>query len=138
MAGTFVPFSVNDFGQQSPLLTGQVTVVRGGLGARIVGFLTFLAVLAIVGTIIVVLLPVALVAVIVIGGLLALLYAWIRLRLWWLRQKSPNGSLDGRRNVRVRTPQQTFDPVDFAAQSRQADYVEQAESQRASERESRG
>jgi hypothetical protein len=31
-------------------------------------------------------------------------YVWLRVRGWFTRAKQPNGTLDGRRNVRVREP----------------------------------
>jgi hypothetical protein len=90
---------------------GQVTISRGGLGARIVGFLIFLLILAAIVAVIAVLLPVALVAVVVGAVLLALLVAWIRFRIWWVGLRAPNGTLDGRRNVRVRGPGDARDVI---------------------------
>jgi hypothetical protein len=134
MPTAFVPFAVNesmnDFGGGGPRLMGQVSGQMrsgGGLGARIVGFVIFLVVLAVIVALVAVLIPVALVAVIVVAGLLVLLFAWIRLRLWWRGLRAPNGSLDGRRNVRVRRPGQASDPVEFTAQSREADYSDHAD-----------
>jgi hypothetical protein len=54
----------------------------------------------------VVVLPVMLVVGLIGLGLLAILWAWLAVRVWLARAKAPNGALDGRRNVRVRTPGQ--------------------------------
>jgi hypothetical protein len=97
--------------ERPPELTGNVTIVRGGLGARIIGFVIFLLVLAAIVAVVAVLLPFALVAVIIGAVLLALLVAWIRFRIWWVKLRAPNGALDGRRNVRVRGPGDERDVV---------------------------
>jgi hypothetical protein len=51
------------------------------------------------------------VAVVIGAVLLALLVAWIRFRIWWVKLRAPNGALDGRRNVRVRGPGDERDVV---------------------------
>lgn len=64
------------------------------------------SVLAVAGTIFVlmVIIPVVLflVVFVIVAGLLG--YLWLKVRTWLARAKQPNGALDGRRNVRVRTP----------------------------------
>ncbi len=48
---------------------------------------------------------VILVPLVIVGVLIALLgFGAIRVRGWFSRQRRPNGVLDGRRNVRVRLP----------------------------------
>ena len=52
----------------------------------------------------VVVLPVMLVAGLISLGLIGALWAWMAVRAWVARARAPNGALDGRRNVRVRMP----------------------------------
>lgn len=52
----------------------------------------------------VIVLPVMLVAGLIGLAVLGALWAWFAFRVWMARAKAPNGALDGRKNVRVRTP----------------------------------
>jgi hypothetical protein len=89
------PFSNSGGGQ----LPGKVVHVRGG---PIVAILSLLLGLALIVLLIAIALPVVLIALVVVVVLGAILFAYLRLRLWWRGLRSPNGTLDGRKNVRVR------------------------------------
>lgn len=81
-------------------------VIGGGTRSGPAGIHPLAVVLSLIVAIglIVIVMPIMLVLGLIGLALLALAWGWISLRFWFARARMPNGSLDGRRNVRVRIP----------------------------------
>lgn len=86
----------------------------GGTRVRAMGFHPLAAILSLIVAVglLIVVMPVMLVLGLIGLAMLAILWAWLGIRAWLARARSPNGALDGRRNVRVRVPGEgrTLDP----------------------------